>query len=42
MKFDMYLPENGLNEAGIALSDMIKDLDLGVICAICIMSQATP
>ena len=33
MKFDMYLPENGLNEAGIALSNMIKDLDLGVAYA---------
>ena len=33
MKFDMYLPENGLNEAGVALSNMIKDLDLGVAYA---------
>ena len=30
MKFDIYLPEKGLNEAGIALSNMIKDLDHGV------------
>ena len=30
MKFDMYLPENGLNEAGMALSLMIKELDIGV------------
>ncbi len=33
MNFDIYLPENGLNEAGKALSDMIKDLDLGVAYA---------
>lgn len=33
MKFDIYLPENGLNEVGIALSNMIKDLDLGVAYA---------
>lgn len=30
MKFDLYLPENGQTEAGLALSDMIKDLDHGV------------
>ncbi|MBQ4109096.1 MAG: GNAT family N-acetyltransferase [Clostridia bacterium] len=30
MKFNIYLPENGPNEAGIALSNMIKDLDRGV------------
>lgn len=30
MKFEIYLPENGLTESGIALSNMLKELDLGV------------
>ncbi len=29
MKFEMYLPEQGMTEAGLALVEMVKEIDLG-------------